>query len=71
MHVDAPEAVAFLQAQGVERASARCDHPKRSASAALKDLTKKDFGPAADATEEEKAKAINEWKGWWKRQAEK
>jgi hypothetical protein len=44
-----------------------------AAHAALKELTKnkKDFGPAADATEEEKAAAIKKWKDWWKQQAEK
>jgi len=44
---------------------------ERAAYAALKELTKKDFGPAADATEEEKAKAIKQWKDWWKSQPEK
>jgi hypothetical protein len=44
---------------------------ERAAYAALKDLTKKDFGPAADATGEDKAKAVKDWKDWWKKQAEK
>jgi hypothetical protein len=44
---------------------------ERAAYAALKELTKKDFGPAADATDAEKAEAIKAWKDWWKKQAEK
>jgi hypothetical protein len=44
---------------------------ERAAHAALKDLTKQDFGPAADATAPEKAEAVKEWKAWWKKQAEK
>jgi hypothetical protein len=44
---------------------------ERAAYAALKDLTKQDFGPAADASDEEKAKAIKKWKAWWKDQGEK
>jgi hypothetical protein len=44
---------------------------ERAAHAALKDLTKKDFGPAADAGELQRADAIKAWKDWWKKQAEK
>jgi hypothetical protein len=43
-----------------------------AAHAALKALTKEDFGPAKGATPEERAKAILAWKAWWaKRQADK
>jgi hypothetical protein len=44
---------------------------ERAAYAALKDLTKQDFGPAADASNDEKAAAVKKWRAWWKRQAEK
>jgi hypothetical protein len=44
---------------------------ERAAYAALKDLTKQDFGPAADASDDEKAKAVKAWRTWWKKQAEK
>jgi hypothetical protein len=44
---------------------------ERAAYAALKDLSKQDFGPAADATAAEKAEAAKKWKEWWKKQAEK
>jgi hypothetical protein len=40
---------------------------ERAACAALKALTKQDFGPAADASASEKAKAVKAWKAWWKR----
>jgi hypothetical protein len=41
----------------------------RAARTALKYLAKgKDFGPAADATPAERAKAMAEWKKWWKNQ---
>lgn len=40
---------------------------ERAAYAALKSLTRQDFGPAADATDNQKAKAIKDWKAWWKR----
>lgn len=43
----------------------------RAAHAALKDLTKQDFGPAADASEGQKADAIKAWKAWWKKQGAK
>jgi hypothetical protein len=43
-----------------------------AAHAALKELTKEDFGPAKGATREERAKAILAWKAWWaKQQADK
>jgi HEAT repeat protein len=38
----------------------------RAAHVALKALTAKDFGPAADATAEETDKAIAAWKAWWR-----
>jgi hypothetical protein len=44
---------------------------ERAAYAALKVMTKQDFGPGTDATAAEKAEAIKEWKAWWKMQAEK
>jgi hypothetical protein len=44
---------------------------ERAAYAALKSLTKQDFGPASDATDAEKTAAVKAWKGWWKKQAEK
>jgi hypothetical protein len=44
---------------------------ERAAYAALKDLTKQDFGPAADASDDDKAAAIKAWRAWWKKQAEK
>jgi len=37
----------------------------RAAYAALKSLSGKDFGPSRDATNEEKEKAIADWKAWW------
>jgi hypothetical protein len=40
---------------------------ERAACAALKALTKQDFGPAADASDNEKAKAVKAWKAWWKK----
>jgi hypothetical protein len=39
---------------------------ERAAYAALKSLTKQDLGPAADATDNQKAKAIRAWQAWWK-----
>jgi hypothetical protein len=36
---------------------------------ALKRWTEKDFGPAANATAEERDKAIAAWQEWWKKQA--
>jgi hypothetical protein len=44
---------------------------ERAAYAALKELTKQDFGPAADATAADKAEAVKKWKAWWKKQGEK
>jgi hypothetical protein len=44
---------------------------ERAAYAALKELTKKDFGPTAEATDAEKAEAVRAWKNWWKKQTEK
>ncbi len=41
----------------------------RAAAAALRALTGQDFGPAAQATSEERARAIAAWKAWWKRQS--
>jgi hypothetical protein len=43
----------------------------RAAYAALKDLTKQDFGPAKGASRAERAKAVLAWKEWWRTQAEK
>jgi hypothetical protein len=37
----------------------------RAAHAALKALSKEDFGPAADASRAERTEAINKWKAWW------
>jgi len=36
----------------------------------LKHLTKQDFGPRKDATAEERAKAVEDWKAWWKKHEE-
>src|SRR5262249_55732220 len=44
---------------------------ERAAYAALKELTKQDFGPAAEATAAEKAEAVKKWKAWWKKQGER
>jgi hypothetical protein len=44
---------------------------ERAAYAALKELTKQDFGPLANGTAAEKAQAIKNWKVWWKKQAQK
>ncbi|MBI1917470.1 MAG: hypothetical protein HYS12_22450 [Planctomycetes bacterium] len=43
----------------------------RAAHAALKTVTGKDFGPSADATLEERNRAIEAWKKWWKSQGDK
>jgi hypothetical protein len=43
----------------------------RAAHAALKALTEKDFGPAANATPAETDKAIAAWKGWWRKNSGK
>jgi hypothetical protein len=42
-----------------------------AAHAALKELSRKDFGPAADADPMERARAIAKWKEWWKSQGGK
>jgi hypothetical protein len=41
---------------------------ERAVLAALKDLTKQNFGPPANATAEERDKAIAAWKDWWAKQ---
>jgi hypothetical protein len=41
---------------------------ERAVVAALKDLTGQNFGPPADATPEQRDKAIAAWKGWWAKQ---
>lgn len=38
-----------------------------AARAALKAMTKEDYGPEPEATPEERATAIRRWKTWWKR----
>jgi hypothetical protein len=42
-----------------------------AAHAALKELTGKDFGPAADASPTERAGAAAKWKEWWRSQGGK
>jgi hypothetical protein len=37
----------------------------RAAHAALKALTREDFGPSTDATRAERTEAIGKWKAWW------
>jgi hypothetical protein len=44
---------------------------ERAAYWALKELTKQNFGPAANATDAEKSAAVKSWRDWWKKQAEK
>jgi HEAT repeat protein len=39
----------------------------RAALAALKSLTKQDFGPEAEATRAERDKAVVAWKSWWEK----
>jgi hypothetical protein len=39
----------------------------RAAAVALRTLTGEDFGPAAAATPEERAKSVAAWRAWWKR----
>lgn len=41
---------------------------ERAAHAALKDLSKEDFGPKAGASSAERKKAIAAWLAWWKKQ---
>lgn len=43
----------------------------RAAHAALKSLSGKDFGPGADANQEERRKAYVAWKEWWNTQGSK
>jgi hypothetical protein len=43
----------------------------RAAYAALKEISREDFGPTKEATREQRAKAILAWKGWWAKQQEK
>ena len=40
-------------------------HVSKAAQAALKALTKKDFGPDAGASDADRARAIAQWKEWW------
>jgi hypothetical protein len=42
---------------------------QRAAHAALKALSGKDFGPAANADARDRARAITAWRSWWKKQA--
>ena len=35
--------------------------------AALRELTKQDFGPDADASEEDRDLAMARWRAWWKK----
>jgi HEAT repeat protein len=41
----------------------------RASAVALRTLTGQDFGPSANATSDERKKAIAAWRDWWKRQA--
>jgi hypothetical protein len=41
----------------------------RAAGVALSRLTGHDFGPSADATPADRAKAVAAWKNWWKSQS--
>jgi hypothetical protein len=43
----------------------------RAAHASLKALTDQDFGPAANATREERDQAIRQWIDWWSKQRKK
>ena len=40
----------------------------RAAGVGLRVLTGLDFGPAANATPEDRAKAVAAWKAWWRLQ---
>ncbi len=42
----------------------------RAAHAALKALAGQDFGPARDATAEQRAEAVKKWRQWWEKQKE-
>jgi HEAT repeat protein len=39
-----------------------------AAHAALKELTGRDYGPSADASGEDRDRAIVQWQRWWNRQ---
>ncbi len=43
----------------------------RASHAALKELTKQDFGPGEDPTPAETAKAVAAWKAWWQKNGKK
>jgi HEAT repeats len=43
----------------------------RAVHAALKDLTSQDFGPAPDATREDRDQAVRKWLEWWGKQERK
>jgi hypothetical protein len=43
----------------------------RAAHVALKDLTRQDFGPAADATPAARQRAAAAWRKWWEKQGSK
>jgi HEAT repeat protein len=43
----------------------------RAAHVALKELTRQDFGPEADASRADRAKSVARWKAWWEKQEEK
>ncbi|HTU89544.1 MAG TPA: HEAT repeat domain-containing protein, partial [Gemmataceae bacterium] len=43
----------------------------RAAHASLKELTEQDFGPAAEATREERDQAVRKWIDWWSKQRKK
>jgi hypothetical protein len=49
--------------------------PERAVSeavhSALRDLSGKDFGPAANAGREERERAVSQWLDWWKKQEHK
>lgn len=55
-----PDLIAHLE--DPEPAAARAVH------AALKGLTGQDFGPARDASAAERARAVADWKAWWKKE---
>jgi hypothetical protein len=40
----------------------------RTAHAALKQMSKEDFGPDLGSTREEHQKAVEDWKDWWNKQ---
>ena len=49
----------------IDRITDNDDLVVRAAKAGLKSLTSQDFGPAADATKEQKKAAADAWKKWW------